>query len=73
MQEREGALDDPPMDTQAGAVLHVAAGDHRSDAEFAHQAPVRRRRYAKTELRPRPQQEPTLNGVNSSNATRPEN
>jgi hypothetical protein len=40
MQEREGALDDPSLRAQAGAVFGVAACDQWPDAEFAYQSPV---------------------------------
>ena len=36
----EGALDDPPLTTQAGAVLGLAAGDDRLDAEPPDEAAV---------------------------------
>lgn len=40
VQEREGALDDPSLRAQAGAVFGVAACDRWPDAEFAYQSPV---------------------------------
>ena len=40
VQEREGALDDPSLRAQVGAVFGVAACDQWPDAEFAYQSPV---------------------------------
>lgn len=37
MEVREGALDDPAQGAESGAVLGLAAGDHRCDAERAHE------------------------------------
>ena len=40
MEPGEGALDDPAVAAQAGAVLGLAAGDHRFDAAVPDEAAV---------------------------------
>ena len=40
VQPGEGALDDPAVAAEPGAVLGLAAGDHRRDAALAEQAAV---------------------------------
>ena len=40
MQPGEGALDDPAVAAEAGAVLGLAASDHRLDATLSDQPPV---------------------------------
>ena len=40
VQPGEGALDDPAVATESGAVFGLAAGDHRFDPALAQQAPV---------------------------------
>ena len=40
VQPGEGALDDPAVAAEPGAVLGLAAGDHRFDPALAQRAPV---------------------------------